>query len=118
MWKFIILIFASITVSSCSFAQVPGETPSGEVLQSCLMGTTDDIWKELELSYDQTRRIHFVQEACKEECNSAKANDQPNPISTADGSTILSEVEHILTREQYKKWVSYCAGDTTPKERK
>ncbi len=117
MWKSILLFLTVCMFSSISAAQGSNEAPSGEVLQSCLLGTPDHIWEKLELTYDQQKRMNFVQEACAEECKVAGAKKDANPISNADGSTILSEVEHILTKEQYSNWMKYCAGDTSPKEK-
>jgi len=114
MWKSLLILLALTTFSIRSLAQGSSGTPSNEVLQSCLLGTTDDVWNELELTYDQHKRMKFVQEACAEECKVAAARKDRNLISNADGSTILSEVEHILTSEQYEKWVSYCAGGAGP----
>ncbi len=116
MLKSLLLFLAVSAFSFTSLAQVSDQAPSKELLQSCLLGTTDDVWNELKLTYDQQKRMKFVQEACVEECSVAAAKKEPNSISNADGSTILSEVEHILTPEQFKKWVSYCAGDTGPKK--
>ncbi|HQZ43449.1 MAG TPA: hypothetical protein PK735_11235, partial [Flavobacteriales bacterium] len=104
MLKSLLLFLAVSAFSFTSLAQVSDQAPSKELLQSCLLGTTDDVWNELKLTYDQQKRMKFVQEACAEECSVAAAKKEPNSISNADGSTILSEVEHILTPEQFKKW--------------
>lgn len=95
------------------FAMAQSQTPSSEVLQSCLLGTRADTWASLKLTPDQLRRVQAVQEACKEECDVAGAKKDPNSISTADGSTIMSELDNILSKEQYDQWVAYCSGVKT-----
>lgn len=116
MWKSLFLFVPVFFFSFTSVAQRPNTALSSEVLQSCLLGTGDDVWGTLKLSYDQLTRIKFVQEACAEECTAAGAKKDPKSISSADGSTILAEVENILTPEQYVMWVNYCAGHASPKE--
>jgi hypothetical protein len=104
------LIAALLLAGSAAHAQPPADGPSSEVLQSCLLGTPTTVWTNLKLTSDQLRRMLLVQEACKEECDVARANKQPNPISNADGSTILAEVDNILSSAQYEAWVAYCAA--------
>lgn len=106
--KLLPAIAALVLCSSTAIAQ--SSAPSSEVLQSCLLGTRDDTWATLKLTSDQLRRMHAVQEACKEECDVAGVKKDPNSISTADGKTIMSELDNILSEEQYDAWVAYCAG--------
>ena len=88
----------------------PAGGPPSEVLQSCLLGTTDATWQALQLTPDQLRRMHHIQEACKEECDVAGAKKVENPISNADGSTVMAEVYNVLSADQYRAWVAYCTG--------
>ncbi len=78
-------------------------------LQDCLLLTGPSTWEALQLSPDQLRRIQFVQDACKEECDVKSAQKQPNPISNADGTTVMAEVKNILTMDQYRAWMAHCA---------
>jgi len=115
--KIIAGLLAPVLVSLAfgAMAQTPETDPSSEVLQSCLLGTPDEVWVSLKLSKDQRVRMRRVQEACKEECDVAGVQKQPSPISNADGSTILSEVDNILSAEQHRGWVAYCVGSGKPK---
>ncbi len=93
-------------------------TPSNAVLQSCLLGTDDATWMKLKLTPDQMKRTLMVQEACKEECEAAGGKMPADSPSHSSGSVVLSELSSILTPEQYKTWVAYCAGSggaVTPK---
>jgi hypothetical protein len=110
-----LLVLAIASLASRSVAQTPATDPPSEVLQSCLLGTPDAVWVALKLTVDQRVRMHHVQEACKEECDVAGVEKQDNPISSADGSMIMSEVDNILSTEQYRAWVAYCVGSGTPK---
>lgn len=99
----------------CGFnvtAQTPATGPSSESLQSCLLGTRPETWATLKLTRDQFQRVGYVQEACKEECAIAGAKKKTNTISNADGSTVMGELKSILTEEQYRAWVAYCAGSS------
>ncbi|MBK8340192.1 MAG: hypothetical protein IPK99_09500 [Flavobacteriales bacterium] len=82
------------------------------MLQSCLLGTPNETWTALKLTRDQLQRVHNIQEACKEECSAAGARKQANPISNADGTTVMAELDNILDEEQYRAWVAYCAGSS------
>lgn len=86
--------------------------PSSEVLQSCLLGTPTETWTALKLTRDQLRRVQNIQEACKEECGAAGAKKQANPISNADGTTVMAELDNILDDDQYRAWVAYCTGSS------
>ncbi len=115
MKKLLIVLAATLLCDSGASAQVPAAEPSSLVLQSCLLGTQPSTWTTLKLTRDQLKRVGFVQEACKEECAAAGAKQQTNVISSADGNTVIEEVKGILTAEQYRAWVAYCAGSTAPK---
>lgn len=106
------LIMASVLFVGTAFAQEPAAGQSSEVLQSCLLGTTDDTWLALNLTRDQLKRVHRVQEACQDECERAGVVKQDNPISNADGRLVMSELDNILSDDQYSAWVAYCAGIT------
>jgi len=101
---------------SPAFTQTPEVSLSSMALQSCLLGTGPGTWEQLQLNSDQLRRMQFVQEACKEECDLASAQKRAPSHSTADGSVIMEEVRNILTGDQYRAWTAYCAGNT-PAER-
>jgi len=113
------LLAALLLSGSGLLAQTPGTEPSSEVLQSCLLGTPPTFWTKLKLTPDQLERMRRIQEACEEECDGAGVPVVPNPISNADGETVMSEVRHVLTREQYNAWVAYCTrsgpGGAAPK---
>jgi hypothetical protein len=109
---FLLTLFTATTLCS-ALAQQPGSELPPEALQSCLLGTGPNVWTQLDLSPDQLERVRRVQEACKEECSVAGAKKEANPISTADGSTILSELDNILSRDQYTAWVNYCRNGVT-----
>jgi hypothetical protein len=113
MHKSIVFSLFLLLGSSFCLAQQPGTDPSPQVLQSCLLGTSPGVWAQLNLSPDQLERVRRVQEACKEECEVAGAKKEANPISTADGSTILAELDNILSRDQYTAWVNYCRTGVT-----
>lgn len=113
--KICLLVTVLVTWATTVPAQTPATDPPSEVLQSCLLGTPDEVWVSLKLSLDQRVRMRHVQEACKEECDLAGVAKQDNPISSADGSMIMSEVDNILSTEQYRAWVAYCVGSGTPK---
>ncbi len=108
--KHALLIAALVLCGRMALAQEPGTEPSSAVLQSCLVGTPNSVWATLKLTRDQVVRIGFVQEACKEECELPGVKKVPNPISNADGNTVMSEVKNILGRDQYLAWVAYCSG--------
>ncbi len=90
--------------------QTPPTPPTDAVLQKCLLVTFDDTWTRLHLSTDQLKRMLLVQQACREECEAARVRKVDNPISNAGGSTVLSEVRNILTKEQYDDWVAQCGA--------
>jgi hypothetical protein len=109
MLKLLISTIA-LVLSGYTSAQSTQNGPSNEALQSCLLGTNAETWKSMELTRDQTVRVMRIQEACKEECSVAGAKKSANPISSADGSTILGELRNVLTTDQYREWVAYCEG--------
>ena len=113
MLKTFLLTLFTATALCSAMAQQPGSDLTPEALQSCLLGTGPNVWTQLDLSPDQLERVRRVQEACKEECSVAGAKKEANPISTADGSTILSELDNILSRDQYAAWVNYCRSGVT-----
>ncbi|MEO8588347.1 MAG: hypothetical protein ABI432_03180 [Flavobacteriales bacterium] len=110
MRKPFVSITALVLWCASASAQAPTTDLSSEVLQSCLLGTPTATWTALKLTPDQLRRVQFVQEACKEECDVAGVKKKANSISSADGNTILSELDNILSEDQYRAWVAYCAG--------
>lgn len=110
MTKPLLLIAAFALLGSDATAQTPVSEPSSASLQSCLLGTRPETWATLKLTRDQLQRMEHVQEACKEECAGVGARKQASSISNADGSTVMSEVKNILTSDQYRAWVAYCAG--------
>ncbi len=109
MLKHLVLVMLLAPISGTVWAQRPPATASDTVLQKCLLGTFDDTWSVLRLSLDQLTRIRLVQSACREECDMAAVHKVNNPISSANGSTVLAEVKNILTAEQYAAWVTFCS---------
>jgi hypothetical protein len=105
-----IVFLVLLVFSGGALAQTPATQPSAAELQKCLLGTHEDTWMKLHLSEDQLQRMGWVQQACREECEAAGVKKVDNPISNADGSTVLSEVKNILTPDQYRAWVAQCAG--------
>lgn len=114
-----LLIAVLVLCGGMAQAQVPAKEPASELLQSCLVGTPNSTWTTLGLTRDQLVRIGRVQDACKEECTLPGVKKEDNPISNADGSTVIAEVKNILDPEQYRGWLAYCTGGTasplTPK---
>lgn len=110
LMKHALLITALVMSGAMTLAQEPAAEPSSAVLQSCLVGTPNSVWATLKLTHDQLVRIGLVQEACKEECELPGVKKVDNPISNADGNTVMSEVKNILGRDQYQAWVAYCSG--------
>jgi hypothetical protein len=51
-----------------------------------------------------------IQEACRLECEAAGVTEVPNPVSDEDGAMILDDVRMVLSTEQYRAWVAYCAA--------
>ena len=102
------LLLLAILTWSAPGARAQGTAePSAATLQKCLLSTSELTWNDLHLSADQLERMRRVQQACREECEKAvKVVD--NPISNADGSTVLSEVKNILSADQYRDWLAYC----------
>ncbi len=105
----LLLLFGSGGV----LAQRPGTEPGSAVLQSCLLGTSPDVWNTLKLTSDQIRRMGHIQEACKVECDGAGVPVVHNPISNADGETVMAEVRNVLSTDQYNAWVAYCTQSGT-----
>src|SRR6187402_857239 len=96
------LVLIALLAWSCgaALAQTPTAAPSDAALQKCLLGTFEGTWMKLHLTEDQQRRMLLVQQACREECEKAGAPKADNPISNADGRTVLAEVKNILTADQ------------------
>ena len=92
-------------------AQVTVPQASPAELQRCLLRTPLDTWTALKLSPDQLRRMGYVQDACREECEATGATKPEGSITSADGSTVLSEVLNILSEEQYAGWVATCVAE-------
>lgn len=92
-------------------AQVTVPQASPAELQRCLLRTPVDTWTALKLSPDQLRRMGYVQDACREECEATGATKPEGSITSADGSTVLSEVLNILSEEQYAGWVATCVAE-------
>lgn len=109
MLKHLLLIALLAPATGDVWAQRPPAQASDTALQKCLLGTYDDTWNRLRLSVDQMNRMRLVQSACREECDMAAVHKVNNPISNANGSTVLAEVKNILTAEQYAAWLSFCA---------
>ncbi len=109
-----IVLFALLAQASVAVMaqQPPAQVPDVH-LQKCLLGTYDDRWTALRLSEDQLHRMRLVQSACREECEGAGVRKTNNPISNANGSTVLAEVKNILTTEQYTAWVAFCSEGPT-----
>jgi hypothetical protein len=74
------------------------------------MGTGPTEWTKLKLTPDQLERVRRIQEACKEECDVPGVKKVDNPVSNANGDTVMSELANILTMDQYRAWVLYCTG--------
>lgn len=112
-------LMAVLAWSGTVLAQTSDVQPSDAALQKCLLSTFDETWMKLHLTEDQSRRMILVQQACREECEKAGVKKVDNPISNADGSTVLSEVKNILSGDQYRAWVAHCAespsGNPPPK---
>jgi hypothetical protein len=119
MMKHLVWIALLACCGGTALAQKPVSGPDDAALQKCLLGTFDGTWTELKLTSDQLERMRRVQSACREECEKAGVKKVDNPISNADGSTVLSEVKNILTKEQYEAWVGHCrenpSGGQLPK---
>ena len=115
MIKLLLLITLMVLCGGTATAQ----SPSGQELQTCLLLTDDGTWTKLKLTPDQWERMREVRKACKEECEAPGAKHEDNPISNANGSTVLSELRNILTADQYRDWVGFCAenhpGGSAPK---
>jgi len=78
-------------------------------LQSCILGTDAATWNSLKLTSDQLERVRRIQEACAEECNVAGARKpEGRTITSADGTTVVSELKNVLSPEQYATWVAWC----------
>lgn len=105
-----LLWISAVLLSVPAAAQVPVSEPSPAQLQQCLLRTPADTWATLKLTSDQLRRMGFVQEACREECEATGAKKEERSISNADGSTVLSEVKNILSEDQYAAWVATCGS--------
>jgi len=103
-----------LLLSVGAFAQQPAKELSSGALQSCLLGTPEKVWTDLKLTRDQLKRIKYVQEACKEECEGAGVAFVPNDLSNSSGTVVLGEVRNILTKDQYRAWVGYCAAFAPP----
>lgn len=112
MMKPLAMITALVICVLGATAQTPNASPSSEVLQSCLLVTGPTEWARLKLSTDQLERVRRIQEACKEECDVKGVKKVDNPISNADGKTVMAELVNILTKDQYRAWVAYCTGTT------
>ena len=108
--KSLITMALSFCFAVHAFGQTPANTPSSAVLQSCFMGTPASIWAKMKLTSDQLERLSRVQEACKTECDLPNVKKEDNPISHSDGSTVMDEVNNILTMDQYAAWLAYCQG--------
>lgn len=108
--KYILNMAALLVLCGGAAAQGSDAPPSSAELQQCLLQTGPDLWNALKLTPDQTRRMGFVQTACREECEGAGAKPADDAISDADGSTVMAEVANILTADQYREWVQYCSG--------
>lgn len=93
-------------------AQVDTSGTSSLQLQACLLATGPSTWEALRLSPDQLRRMQFVQDACKEECDLQSIQKLPDPISNADGATVMAEVRNILTVDQFKAWMARCTSNS------
>jgi hypothetical protein len=109
MLKPLVLFALLVQAGAGVLAQQPPAQVSDVHLQKCLLGTFDDRWNALRLSEDQLHRIRLVQSACREECEGAGVRKTNNPISNANGRTVLDEVKNILTVEQYAAWVAFCS---------
>lgn len=107
MKQFALLVVLELIVFS-AMAQRPGSEPSGQALQYCLLMTDDGTWTRLELDPDQMERVHRVQEACRKECEATGRRKEYDPVSNADGSTVMSELRGILTEDQYRTWLEFC----------
>lgn len=91
--------------------RIAAQEPSAELLQSCLLGTPENVWAGLKLSQDQQVRVRYIQEACKEECVAAGVEvHQDERLFTTEGTTVISELQAVLNADQYRAWVAYCAG--------
>jgi hypothetical protein len=105
-----LVLFALLAQAGVAvMAQQTSAQGSDVLLQKCLLGTFDDRWNALRLSEDQLHRMRLVQSACREECEGAVGRKPNDPISNANGSTVLAEVKNILTSEQYEAWVAFCS---------
>lgn len=114
MMKLLLPFVVLLACADPASAQKPPAQPSSAALQSCLLGTPPEMWTKLKLTSDQLERMARVQEACKEECDAARAKKDPHSISTADGNEVMLEVKNVLTVDQYHAWVAYCAGSAPP----
>jgi hypothetical protein len=109
MRTFLLPVTLMLLSLNATAQEPPTNGASSEVLQSCLLGTGPGTWAELKLTSDQLERMRRIREACLEECDVPGVTKQDNPISNADGKMVISEVYNVLTADQYRAWLAYCA---------
>jgi Spy/CpxP family protein refolding chaperone len=79
---------------------------------NCLASTTENDWKNLGLTADQSAKVKEIQgDWRKSEGAQAKAT-----AGSAETSPMMDSYEqklkNVLSSEQYDKWVKWCAGKT------
>lgn len=102
----VLVLFCLLCVIS---GRIAAQEPSAELLQSCLLGTPANVWAGLKLSQDQLVRVGYIQDACKEECEAAGVEvHQDERLFATEGTTVIAELQAVLSAEQYSAWLAYC----------
>jgi hypothetical protein len=91
------------------------QTMSGTTEHQCMMETDNAAWASLELTKEQMTKVEAAQTTCKSECakmmnDGARAETKATHQAQMDRH--MATIKETLTKDQYAKWQTWCAGRT------
>jgi hypothetical protein len=81
----------------------------------CMMETDEIAWASLELNDDQLAKVQAAQTTCKSECAKMMkdgASAETKATHQAQMDRHMATIKETLTKDQYAKWQTWCAGRT------
>lgn len=104
--KTFILTLGLALLGANAVAQSKPATTTAAGSHECLMATDANALASLGLSPEQTAQVSAIQADCKKAC-AAAAKDAA--AQHAAGDKHVTQVQGVLTADQYNKWVAWCA---------
>ncbi len=89
-------------------AQTEKVQPTAMAPHNCVTSTTNEDWKNLGLSEEQSAKVKDIQAECMKMEHNMKA-DQTTTKESPMMEKYEDRVKEVLTPDQYNKWVKWCS---------